>query len=94
MDEERSLTHFEHDQGAEPARFSTPSASDPLLDYAAAEIGIDQVPLDIKRHLTEVCSHDTRLAREARERLVLKNPHAPSPVLSSSYYSTKCDKLK
>jgi hypothetical protein len=88
MDEDRSLTHFEHDQGAEPPRFSTPSASDPLLDYATPEIGIDQIPLDIQHHLTEFCTRDPRLAREARKRLILKNPHAPSPVRNRSYYST------
>jgi YVTN family beta-propeller protein len=47
-----------------------------------------------EHHLTEFCTRDTRLAREARKRLVLKNTHAPSPVRNSSYYSTKCDKLK
>jgi hypothetical protein len=94
MDKERSLTPFGHDQGAEPAGFSTPSASDSLLDYAAAEIGIDHVPLDIPHRLTEFCTRDPRLARETRKRFVLKNPHASSPVRNDSYYSTKCDILK
>jgi hypothetical protein len=77
VDEERPLADPQQDQSAEAAGLSAALARDTLLDHTAAEIGIDQAPLDIRHRLPQIGIRDAHRARKARERLVPEYPHAP-----------------
>ena len=77
MDEERPLAQLKQDQGAETAGLSAPLSGDPLPEHAAAEIGIDQAPLDIRQRLAQLGIGDARSPREACKRFVFEYPRTP-----------------
>lgn len=80
--EHRSITGPTCEQQTKPARAALSCSCNPLLDDAAAQVGVHDPALRTFNRFTQTVIVDPLLSRIANEPLCFKNPHA----LPLSYY--------
>jgi hypothetical protein len=78
VDEEGPIGGAKQDDAPEAARLALALPSDPLLDDATAEIGIEYSPLGTAHRFHERSVGDPFLAGEAHERLRREDAHSTS----------------